>query len=118
MGLARKFEDLEIWQEARILAAEVYGTFRTCKDLGFRDQMQRSAVSVMNNIAEGFERRTRADFARFLGMAKGSCGEARSMVHLACDIGYVKRDKAAEFIGRFELLGKRIGGLTQKLRAG
>jgi four helix bundle protein len=117
MGLAKKFEDLEVWQEARQLARVTYELFAMCKDYGFRDQILRSVVSVMNNIAEGFERRSRADFARFLDMAKGSCGEARSMLFLACDIGHAKREKGNELIERFDVLSRRIGALTRKLRA-
>ncbi len=116
MGLARKFEDLEVWQEARQLAKITYELFAICKDYGFRDQILRSVVSVMNNIAEGFERRSRADFARFLDMAKGSCGEARSMLFLAGDIRYTKREKGNEFIERYDVLSRRTGALTRSLR--
>ena len=72
---AERFEDLEIWQEARRLHLEVYQSLHKCSDYSFRDQMRRAALSVMNNIAEGFERRTPKDFGHFLDIAKGSSGE-------------------------------------------
>ena len=91
-GKAKRFEDLWIWQHARELVKEIYRDFHSgagSKDFGFRDQIQRAGVSIMNNIAEGFERSTDAEFARFLDMAKGSCGEARSLYYTAEDLGYV-----------------------------
>ena len=66
MAFAHRFEELEVWKSSKELSLEIYGHFRNSRDFGFRDQIQRAAVSVMNNIAEGFERRTKQDFARFL----------------------------------------------------
>ena len=82
---AERFEDLRIWQQTRQLTNTVYENLADCRDYAFRDQMQRAAVSIMNNIAEGFERRTSKDFGHFLDIAKGSCGEVRSMLYLAED---------------------------------
>ena len=73
MEAARRFEDLWVWQQARELVKGIYQDFHTAggaRDFGFRDQIQRAAVSIMNNLAEGFERSTDADFARFLDVAK------------------------------------------------
>ena len=78
MEKARHFEDLWIWQKARSLVIEIYGDFNqgSCAiDYGFKEQVQKAGVSIMNNIAEGFERNTDDDFARFLDISKGSCGE-------------------------------------------
>jgi four helix bundle protein len=72
MAFAERFEDLEIWQESRRLHNLVYRALDKCKAFSFRDQMRRAALSVMNNISEGFERRTKKDFAHFLDLAKGS----------------------------------------------
>lgn len=88
----RRFEELESWQVARTLAKVVYeltkqDAFR--KDFGMVDQMRRAAVSIMNNIAEGYERGSNKDFAKFLFIARGSAGEVRSMVYLAKDQGYL-----------------------------
>ena len=88
----KNFEDLEIWQVARRLAQEVYSCSRSpnfSKDFALRDQIQRAAVSVMSNIAEGFERGGNQEFVQFLYIAKGSCGEMRSQLYLALDQGYM-----------------------------
>ena len=95
MENAKRFEDLWIWQQARALVRDVYSDFRSARDYGFKDQVQRAGVSVMNNIAEGFERRTNSEFARFLDIAKGSCGEVRSLYYAGEDLGYVDGDTAS-----------------------
>jgi four helix bundle protein len=74
-----RFEDIMAWQKAKDLSVAIYRLFETIKDFGFKDQIQRASVSVMNNIAEGFERKGNKEFAYFLYIAKGSCGEVRSM---------------------------------------
>jgi four helix bundle protein len=86
--LAERFEELEVWRRSRQLTADVYritarGELR--RDFGLKDQMQRAAVSVMSNVAEGFERKSRRDFAHFLVMAKASAGELRSQLYVAID---------------------------------
>jgi four helix bundle protein len=90
--MADRFEDLDAWKVARELASLIYAHGRESslsKDYGFKDQIQRAAVSVMNNIAEGFERGSNKDFAKFLFIARGSVGEVRSMLYLALDQGYI-----------------------------
>ena len=77
-----KFEDIVAWQNARILTQDIYALFRLNKDFGFKDQIQRAAVSVMSNIAEGYERQTNKEFAQFLYIAKGSCAEIRSLLYI------------------------------------
>ena len=92
MEKAKRFEELWIWQQARELVKEIYQDFKTgpgSKDFGFRGQIQDAGISVMNNIAEGFERRTDPEFSRFLDIAKGSCGEVRSMYYSAEDLDYL-----------------------------
>ncbi|MBL7146703.1 MAG: four helix bundle protein [Phycisphaerae bacterium] len=120
MSLASNFEDLTIWQDARQLLKEIYSIFMikglAQRDYGFRDQLQRAALSVMNNIAEGFERSSKADFARFLDIAKGSCGEVRSMLYVASDLGYIQKDKALGLISQFQILSKQIAALSKTLR--
>ena len=69
-----RFEDMISWQKAKKLTVEIYKNFDNCKDYGFRDQIQRASVSIMNNIAEGFERRGDKEFKHFLFITKGSCG--------------------------------------------
>jgi len=94
---ARRFEELWVWQQARELVKEIYEDLRAgtgSKDFGFRDQIQRAGVSVMSNIAEGFERFTEIEFVRFLDEARVSCGEVRSMYYAAEDLGYVNSEVA------------------------
>ena len=108
---AQTFEDLWIWQEARRIVANVYGDFRSApadRDFGFRSQIQRAAISVMNNIAEGYERETPADFARLL--TKASCGEVRSMYFVAEDLGYVSTSVATD---RRTQTRRGSGGIAQ-----
>lgn len=116
LTFAKRFEELEVWQEARRLAAEVYIAFRECKDFGFRNQIQDASVSVMNNIAEGFERKSKVEFCRFLDIAKGSSGETRSMLYLAQDVGHITSKQATELIQEYEILSKRIASLMNMLQ--
>lgn len=90
---AERFEDLLFWQKSRKLVRYVYRSMANNRDFGFRDQYTRAAVSVMNNIAEGFERQTNKEFRQFLFIAKGSCGEVRSMCYAACDLEYISKDE-------------------------
>ena len=88
----KDFEDLEIWKEARRLTCEIYDLSKDAKfskDFGLRNQMQRAAVSIMSNIAEGFERGGNQEFVQFLYIAKGSCGELRSQLYVALDQAYI-----------------------------
>ncbi|MBI5585645.1 MAG: four helix bundle protein [Deltaproteobacteria bacterium] len=87
-----RFEDLIAWQKSRALTKAIYQTTNSKEfsgDFGLKDQMRRSAVSTMSNIAEGFERGSRAEFHKFLVIAKGSCGELRSQLYVALDAGYI-----------------------------
>src|SRR3990167_2246375 len=88
-----KFEDLISWQKAREVSLLVYKIFRTNKDFSFRDQLQRAVVSISNNIAEGFERKSNKELRQFLYIAKGSCGEVRSMLYLAKDLSYISQSE-------------------------
>ena len=73
-----KFEDVIAWQKSKELTLNIYKIFKDCKDFGFKNQIERASVSIMNNIAEGFERRTNKELKNFLFIAKGSAGEVRS----------------------------------------
>lgn len=89
MATIQKFEDLICWKKGRELVREIYKAFKNCPDRGLNDQIQRAAVSVMSNIAEGFERGTKQEFLNYLFIAKGSAGEVRSQLYAALDIGYL-----------------------------
>ena len=74
-----RFEDIISWQKPKELSISIYKIFKSDKDFGFRNQIERAPVSIMNNIAEGFERQTNNEFKQFLYIAKGSCGEVRTI---------------------------------------
>lgn len=116
MEFAENFEDLRIWQEARRLVKEIYSSFNLCKDYSFRDQIQRGAISIMNNISEGFERRTKKDFAHFLDFAKGSTAEVKSMLYVAEDLQYLSSSEAAVLHESLSQLIFSIGALAAKVR--
>jgi four helix bundle protein len=97
MAKIEKFEDIVAWQKSKILIGGIYREFSSCKDYAFRDQIQRASVSIMNNIAEGYERMGNKEFAKFLYIAKGSCGEVRSMLYLGLDLGYISKEKFDTF---------------------
>ena len=88
----RNFEELRVWQDARILVKDIYKLMSDCKDYGFKDQIQRAAVSIMNNIAEGSESGSDPLFIRYLKISKASCGEVRSMLYLCQDLKYNSQD--------------------------
>ncbi len=84
-----KFEDIIAWQKAKVLTLQVHCIFKFSKDYSFKDQIQRAGVSIMNNIAEGFERKSNKEIIQFFYIAKGSCAEVRSMLSLAKDLKYI-----------------------------
>ncbi|MFQ4135052.1 four helix bundle protein [Nodosilinea sp. PGN35] len=96
MGAIQKFEDILAWQSARELTRLVYGLSKAggfARDFGLKDQIRRAAVSVMSNIAEGFENRTRGMFINYLGHAKASAGEVRAQAYVALDVGYINHEE-------------------------
>ncbi len=92
MATIEKFEDLICWKKSRELAKGIYVALKHSNDYGFRDQIQRAGVSVVSNIAEGFERGTKQEFINYLYIAKGSAGEVRAQLYIALDIGYVNME--------------------------
>jgi four helix bundle protein len=114
MKKVQRFEDLIAWQKARGLARTVYSLTRErpfAKDLGLSNQVQRAAVSIMANIAEGFERNRAGEFHQFLSVAKGSCAEVRSHLYAAHDAGYLDQHRFGEILLQAEEVGRIIGGL-------
>ena len=110
-----RFEEIVSWQKARKLTIIVYRIFKDNRDFGYRDQIQRVSVSVMNNIAEGFERKSNAEFRKFLFIAKGSCGEVRSMIYLAKDLNYISEANFKILLGKAIEISKTISGLIKTL---
>src|SRR5574341_1397728 len=118
MSRVECFEDLIAWQKARCLTRAVYETTREGvfhKDRALAGQMQRAAVSVMSNIAEGFDRSSRPEFHHFLVMAKGSCGEIRSQLYIALDCGYIDQAKFDALMAQALEAARVIGGLRASL---
>lgn len=92
MTKTKSFEDLKVWQDSRKFVKSIYeltSSNNFTKDYGLKDQFQRAAVSIMNNIAEGFERNNNKEFVIFLKYSKGSAGEIRSMLYVALDLNYI-----------------------------
>jgi four helix bundle protein len=109
-----KFEDLIAWQKARELTKEVYqisqrGVF--AKDFGLSGQIQRASVSIMSNVAEGFERGGRGEFHQFLSVAKASCAEVRSLLYVALDIEYIDKAGFKKIMDKAQEVGRIVGGL-------
>jgi len=115
MTTVKKFEDLIVWQRAQRITLEIYSLFKNNKDFGFRDQIQRASVSIMNNIAEGFEYRTNKEFIRYLYISKGSCAEVRSMLYLAVHLDYVTEERQKELSASTVEISKLLSGLIRSL---
>ena len=112
----QKFEDIIAWQKSQDLAVEVYSTFKDLKDFGFKDQVCRATVSISNNIAEGFDRSSDADFSRFLYISLASCSELKSMLYLAKKINYLNESKRDDLIMKTSEISKIITGLIKSLK--
>ena len=109
-----RFEELIAWQKARLLTREVYRVTRQggfAKDFGLSGQIQRAAVSIMSNIAEGFERNRLAEFHQYLSTAKSSCAEVRSQLYIAFDAGHLDEKGFHQLLTQAEEVGRIIGGL-------
>lgn len=121
MATFSKFEDLEIWQLARNLAHEIFITIKQSeafsKDFQLKDQINSSSGSIMDNIAEGFERGGRKEFIQFLSIAKGSGGEVKSQLDRALDRSYFSKENFGMLYTKTETLCKQIGGFIKYLSA-
>lgn len=110
-----KFEDIIAWQLAGKLTLEIYKKFKNSTDYRFKNQIQSASVSIMNNIAEGFERRTNKEFRNFLFIAKGSCGEVRSMLYLAIKFKYINTEDFSKLYKLTLEVSKCLSGLIKTL---
>ena len=110
-----KFEDILSWQKAKELTIVVYSELENCKDFGFKNQIQRASVSIMNNIAEGFERRSNKEFKQFLYIAKGSCGEVRSMLYLSKELNYLPLELNSKLFRLCIEISKLLSGFIKTL---
>ncbi|MDB5258767.1 MAG: four helix bundle protein [Chitinophagaceae bacterium] len=114
--MIKRFEDLIAWQKAQKLAIDIYGAFSTIKDYGFRDQITRASVSISNNIAEGFDRNSKADFARFLYFSFSSCSEVRSMLYLAKKLNYISSESRVNIMNKANEVSKILTGLIKAVK--
>jgi four helix bundle protein len=115
----KRFEDLEIWQEAREICKIIYEITSTdpfCRDFKFRDQMRASAGSSADNIAEGFDRGGNKEFCQFLSVSRGSTGEIRSQSYRAFDCKYITEEKLKELLERTDSLSRKTYNLMQHLK--
>jgi len=120
MNTVDKFEDLKIWQRARRLCKDVYEVMCRppfSRDYPLRDQVNKSSGSIMDNIAEGFERDGNKEFVNFLSIAKSSAGELKSQLYRAADRNYITDSELAAFKSDIELLMGSIGALMKYLRS-
>jgi len=111
-----RFEDIIAWQKANELTISIYQQFRDCKDFSLKNQIQRASVSIMNNIAEGFERNTNKEFRNFLFIAKGSCGEVRSMLYLALELEYITKEQFKKNYNLSVEISKLLSGFIKILK--
>lgn len=112
----KPFEELIIWQESRLLVNEIYQITKKTSDLGFKDQIQRAAISVMNNISEGAESGTDASFVKYLNIAKASCAEVRSMLYLSEDFKIIDSNEATLLRKKTITISSRIFQLINYLK--
>ena len=120
MEKARRFEDLESFQKARELCKEIYivtNVHPFVDDYRFVQQIRAAAGSIMDNIAEGFERNGKMEFVNFLSIAKGSCGEVRSQILRASDVGFIDYDTTERLYKNCENISKMLYSLMNSLRA-
>jgi len=114
-----RFEDIEAWREARVLVRSIYSLTRNpplAADSNLRDQLQRAAVSIMANIAEGFERGSNRQFIQYLLQARGSAGEVRSLLYLAHDLGLIGEEEFAGAMEQATLVARLLSGFVRYLR--
>lgn len=119
MATFKKFEEIEAWKKARQLTRRIYeitGSGSFAKDFGLKDQIRRASVSIMSNVAEGFDRGGTGEFVQFLSAAKGSAAEVRCQLYVASDQRYIDESVFAELSGLATEAGNLIGGLMNYLR--
>jgi len=113
----QKFEDLTVWQKSQDFAVLIYSQFSEVKDFRFRDQIFRASVSISNNIAEGFERKTSKEFVRFLRISLGSSSEARSMVYLAHRLDYVSAEEVQYILKQYAEISRMLHALVKSIQS-
>jgi len=118
MSSAKTFEDMDTWKRARKLVRGIYaetGHGEWSRDFGLRDQIRRAVVSILSNIAEGFDRESNKEFARFVAIAKGSSSEVRSQLYVALDLGYISQATFDQLSEEAKQIGRMLGRFHQYL---
>ncbi len=110
------FEELEVWKRACKLAVRMYDILKNCRDYGLKDQITRSSVSIASNIAEGAERDSKAEFIRFLHIAKGSAAELRTQIYIASQVGLLKEEFKTEIVEELTTISKQLQSLIKYLK--
>ncbi len=116
MGTIKNFEDLAVWKMSREMVNQIYNDFRSCRDFGFRDQITRAGISIMNNISEGFCRGSDAELRHFLNISKGSVGEVKNMYYIAEDQQYISFDEALSRRNKSQQLINSISSFMKYLK--
>jgi four helix bundle protein len=111
-----RFEDLEVWKESMRLTGEIYRRFGNSHDYGFKDQIQRAAVSVPSNISEGYERQSNKGFVKFLFIARGSSGELRTQLYLAIDLKFIDTVSGWKLVEQTRKISAKISKLIKTRR--
>ncbi|MDE3084372.1 MAG: four helix bundle protein [Verrucomicrobiota bacterium] len=109
------FEKLDVWRRSHELSIKVYRLLGDCRDWGSKDQITRAANSIPDNIAEGAERSSKAEFKQFLGYAKGSAGETRSQMLRAIALGYITQEHGAALVAELREISRMLHGLIKSL---
>jgi len=112
----QRFEDILAWQKAKDFTIKIYKAFDNQKDFHFKSQIYRASVSIMNNIAEGYERKTNKELIQFLYIAKGSAGEVRSMLHLALELSYITKEQSDKLVSNVMEISKMLSGFIKALK--
>ncbi len=109
------YEKLEVWKRSKNLAVSVYKQMAGCRDFGFKDQITRCSLSVVSNIAEGMERKTKPDKIRFLVIAKGSIAELKAQTQVGLEIEYIPKNIGIKWLNESEIISKMLQSLMNSL---
>jgi four helix bundle protein len=112
----QSLEDLDVWQRGCRLAVDVFKTFATCRNFTMQDQVQRSALSVPSNVAEGHERDSDKEFVRFLNISKGSCGELRTQLYISRKLDFIKKTDSDRLVKESKEISAMLHGLSRAVR--
>ena len=111
----QSFEDLDVWKRSCQIAVRIYELLKDCRDFGLKDQMTRAAVSIASNISEGAERDSKAEFIRFLHIAKDSAAELRTQVYIANEVGIMTQENKNDLVNELKMISSMLHSLIKSL---